>query len=86
MLSGVSILRMEEVQEPALGGPAEATPAPSETPVSNLTSTSSTSSTVPVRPSGLPKPSGLKPPSKIGRLCSNSAPKPAVPISPRTGE
>ncbi|XP_012549429.2 restin homolog isoform X3 [Bombyx mori] len=36
------------------------------------------------RPLGLPKPSGLKPPTKIGRLCSNSAPKPAVPISPRS--
>ncbi|KAL4714570.1 hypothetical protein ACJJTC_006616 [Scirpophaga incertulas] len=36
------------------------------------------------RPSTLMKPSGLKPPSKIGRLCSNSAPKPAVPISPRS--
>ncbi|CAG9114572.1 unnamed protein product [Plutella xylostella] len=39
----------------------------------------------PQRPTSLPKPSGLKPPSKIGRLCSNSAPKPAVPASPRTG-
>ncbi|XP_048479588.1 restin homolog isoform X1 [Plutella xylostella] len=38
----------------------------------------------PQRPTSLPKPSGLKPPSKIGRLCSNSAPKPAVPASPRT--
>ncbi|GBP27946.1 hypothetical protein EVAR_83575_1 [Eumeta japonica] len=36
------------------------------------------------RPSSLPKPSGLKPPTKIGRLCSNSAPKPAIPVSPRT--
>lgn len=49
--------------------------APSSTPKSEIS-----------RPSTFAKPSGLKPPTKIGRLCSNSAPKPAVPISPRSGK
>ncbi|XP_068629873.1 restin homolog isoform X2 [Battus philenor] len=63
-------------------------PAPSSTSSDNA-SVSTTASTIPrtsehTRPTSLSKPSGLKPPTKIGRLCSNSAPKPAVPISPRT--
>ncbi|XP_013180475.1 PREDICTED: CAP-Gly domain-containing linker protein 2 isoform X4 [Papilio xuthus] len=62
-------------------------PAPLSTSSDNA-SVSTTASTIPrtaehARPTTLPKPSGLKPPSKIGRLCSNAAPKPAVPISPR---
>ncbi|CAF4938097.1 unnamed protein product [Pieris macdunnoughi] len=63
-------------------------PAPSS--VSSETSVSTTASTIPrsesSRPNTFSKPSGLKPPSKIGRLCSNAAPKPAVPISPRSGK
>ncbi|XP_034840543.1 restin homolog isoform X4 [Maniola hyperantus] len=62
-------------------------PAPSSTS-SDAASVSTTASTVPrsevSRPTTFIKPSGLKPPSKIGRLCSNAAPKPAVPISPRS--
>ncbi|XP_045542860.1 CAP-Gly domain-containing linker protein 2 isoform X4 [Papilio machaon] len=62
-------------------------PAPLSTSSDNA-SVSTTASTIPraaehARPTTLPKPSGLKLPSKIGRLCSNAAPKPAVPISPR---
>lgn len=64
-------------------------PAPSSTS-SDAASVSTTVSTVPrsevSRPTTFSKPSGLRPPTKIGRLCSNSAPKPAVPISPRSGE
>ncbi|CAH2241229.1 jg3293 [Pararge aegeria aegeria] len=63
-------------------------PAPSSTS-SDAASVSTTASTVPKseasRPTNFMKPSGLKPPTKIGRLCSNAAPKPAVPISPRSG-
>ncbi|XP_039746795.1 CAP-Gly domain-containing linker protein 2 isoform X4 [Pararge aegeria] len=62
-------------------------PAPSSTS-SDAASVSTTASTVPKseasRPTNFMKPSGLKPPTKIGRLCSNAAPKPAVPISPRS--
>ncbi|XP_045785814.1 restin homolog isoform X4 [Maniola jurtina] len=62
-------------------------PAPSSTS-SDAASVSTTASTVPrseaTRPTTFLKPSGLKPPTKIGRLCSNAAPKPAVPISPRS--
>lgn len=79
---------MSEVQE-ASSDVTSATPAPpapaSSASSENLSSVSTTTATKPdsARPSSLPKPSGLKPPTKIGRLCSNSAPKPAVPISPR---
>ncbi|XP_053625782.1 restin homolog isoform X4 [Plodia interpunctella] len=78
---------MSEVQEytPAIAAPQ--TPAPASSASSeNLSTTSTATASRPdsTRPSSLPKPSGLKPPTKIGRLCSNSAPKPAVPISPRT--
>ncbi|XP_072944338.1 uncharacterized protein CLIP-190 isoform X5 [Epargyreus clarus] len=76
---------MSDTQEPP---GAAAPPAPSSTSSDAASSVSTTASTIPrsdhPRPTTLPKPSGLKPPSKIGRLCSNSAPKPAVPISPRT--
>ncbi|CAH2086259.1 unnamed protein product [Euphydryas editha] len=64
--------------------------APSSTSSEAASIVSTTASTIPkseaVRPTTFAKPSGLKPPSKIGRLCSNTAPKPAVPISPRNGE
>ncbi|CAK1545247.1 unnamed protein product [Leptosia nina] len=53
---------------------------------SEAASTVSTTASTATRPTTFSKPSGLKPPSKIGRLCSNAAPKPAVPISPRAGE
>ncbi|XP_063620432.1 CAP-Gly domain-containing linker protein 2 isoform X3 [Cydia splendana] len=58
--------------------------SPPGSTASQSTAAASVKSAESTRPSSLPKPSGLKPPSKIGRLCSNSAPKPAVPISPRT--
>lgn len=65
-------------------------PAPSSTSSEAASVISITPSTISKseasRPSTFAKPSGLKPPTKIGRLCSNSAPKPAVPISPRSGE
>ncbi|CAG4988762.1 unnamed protein product [Parnassius apollo] len=66
-------------------------PQPLSSTSSENGSVSTTASTVPQaaahnRPTTLSKPSGLKPPTKIGRLCSNSAPKPAVPISPRTDD
>ncbi|CAB3242481.1 unnamed protein product [Arctia plantaginis] len=82
---------MSEPQE-TLSSESAVTPAPpSPTTPENasLASTSTSTITKPAdstRPTSLPKPSGLKPPTKIGRLCSNSAPKPAVPISPRSGE
>ncbi|VVC92658.1 unnamed protein product [Leptidea sinapis] len=71
---------MNERNESAMEGAAE----PSST--SDTASTISTAASTLSRPTAFAKPSGLKQPSKIGRLCSNSAPKPAVPISPRTGE
>ncbi|XP_050667971.1 restin homolog isoform X4 [Leptidea sinapis] len=69
---------MNERNESAMEGAAE----PSST--SDTASTISTAASTLSRPTAFAKPSGLKQPSKIGRLCSNSAPKPAVPISPRT--
>ncbi|XP_047527809.1 CAP-Gly domain-containing linker protein 1 isoform X2 [Vanessa atalanta] len=61
--------------------------APSSTSSEAASVVSTTASTIPkseaVRPTTFAKPSGLKPPTKIGRLCSNTAPKPALPISPR---
>ncbi|XP_050558925.1 restin homolog isoform X9 [Spodoptera frugiperda] len=80
----------QETQQLPAPDPAAAPPAPPSSTSSenaSLASTATSPVTKPAdstRPSSLPKPSGLKPPSKIGRLCSNSAPKPAVPISPRT--
>ncbi|CAH1645962.1 unnamed protein product [Spodoptera littoralis] len=80
----------QETQQLPPPDPAAAPPAPPSSTSSenaSLASTATSPVTKPAdstRPSSLPKPSGLKPPSKIGRLCSNSAPKPAVPISPRT--
>ncbi|XP_022819604.1 CAP-Gly domain-containing linker protein 1 isoform X3 [Spodoptera litura] len=80
----------QETQQLSPPDPAAAPPAPPSSTSSenaSLASTATSPVTKPAdstRPSSLPKPSGLKPPSKIGRLCSNSAPKPAVPISPRT--
>ncbi|OWR42945.1 putative restin [Danaus plexippus plexippus] len=63
-------------------------PPPSSTSSDGASTVSTTASTIPrsdsVRPTTFSKPSGLKPPSKIGRLCSNAAPKPAIPISPRS--
>lgn len=77
---------MSESQETMLDEP-EALPAPASSDAESVTSTTpSVKKADIVRPSSLPKPSGLKPPSKIGRLCSNAAPKPAVPMSPRTGK
>ncbi|XP_030027149.1 restin homolog isoform X6 [Manduca sexta] len=76
---------MSDTQDVPDSGPP--LPAPASVASSDTTSTTSTATTNKAdstRPSSLPKPSGLKPPTKIGRLCSNSAPKPAVPISPRT--
>uniref|UniRef100_A0A1E1VZZ4 CAP-Gly domain-containing protein n=1 Tax=Pectinophora gossypiella TaxID=13191 RepID=A0A1E1VZZ4_PECGO len=74
---------MSEVQEgPPPDAAAPAAPPETPSPVSAASSTTPAPGAA-IRPSSLPKPSGLKPPSKIGRLCSNSAPKPAVPISPR---
>ncbi|KAI8434782.1 hypothetical protein MSG28_003295 [Choristoneura fumiferana] len=58
--------------------------SPPGSTASQSTAPASVKSADSTRPSSLPKPSGLKPPTKIGRLCSNAAPKPAVPISPRT--
>ncbi|XP_045491708.1 restin homolog isoform X6 [Colias croceus] len=62
-------------------------PAPSSASSDTASTISTATSTMPrseaSRPTTFSKPSGLKPPSKIGRLCSNAAPKPAVPISPR---
>ncbi|XP_026329809.1 CAP-Gly domain-containing linker protein 1 isoform X6 [Hyposmocoma kahamanoa] len=84
---------MSDLQETILPDAAAVATTPGSTPTaiedSSTTATLAISSTKPSehatpRPSSLPKPSGLKPPTKIGRLCSNSAPKPAVPISPRT--
>lgn len=81
---------MSEIQETLPPDSAATPPAPpSSTSSDNASVASTATSTVTkpadsTRPSSLPKPSGLKPPSKIGRLCSNSAPKPAVPISPRS--
>ncbi|XP_038215361.1 restin homolog isoform X5 [Zerene cesonia] len=77
---------MNEKNEPIMeaGG---VPPAPSSASSDTASTISTATSTVPrseaSRPTTFSKPSGLKPPSKIGRLCSNSAPKPAVPISPR---
>lgn len=80
---------MSEIQETKLEED-EAPPAPESSVSSDAASVTSTTASVKksdaTRPSSLPKPSGLKPPSKIGRLCSNAAPKPAVPISPRAGK
>lgn len=80
---------MSETQETNLDE-AEAPLAPASSASSDAASVTSTTASVKksdvIRPSSLPKPSGLKPPSKIGRLCSNAAPKPAVPMSPRTGK
>lgn len=66
----------------------ESAPESANPPVRSSVSSEDASSvsTTSTRPSSLSKPSGLKPPTKIGRLCSNSAPKPAVPVSPRTGK
>ncbi|XP_075969792.1 cytoplasmic linker protein 190 isoform X3 [Anticarsia gemmatalis] len=81
---------MSETQETLSPDSATTPPAPPSSTSSDNASLASTTAASTVtkpdstRPSSLPKPSGLKPPSKIGRLCSNSAPKPAVPISPRT--
>ncbi|XP_013194535.2 CAP-Gly domain-containing linker protein 2 isoform X2 [Amyelois transitella] len=79
---------MSENQEFTPANAAPPPPAPASSTSSENLSTTSTAaaSSKPdsTRPSSLPKPSGLKPPTKIGRLCSNSAPKPAIPISPRT--
>ncbi|XP_059057015.1 restin homolog isoform X2 [Achroia grisella] len=77
---------MSELQEITSSNVAPTPPAPASSTSSENLSTTSTAATKSesTRPSSLPKPSGLKPPTKIGRLCSNSAPKPAVPISPRT--
>lgn len=79
---------MSESQE-TLSSESAATPGPPSPTSPDNASTSGSIITKPadsIRPTSLPKPSGLKQPSKIGRLCSNSAPKPAVPISPRSGE
>lgn len=81
---------MSETQENISSSTTTTTPAPPSSTSSDNASLASTSISTnskpvdPTRPSSLPKPSGLKPPTKIGRLCSNSAPKPAVPISPRS--
>lgn len=78
------------MSEQEIPGNVAIPPAPSSTSSDNA-SVSTTASTIPragehPRPTSLSKPSGLKPPTKIGRLCSNAAPKPAVPVSPRTGK
>ncbi|CAG4911631.1 unnamed protein product [Colias eurytheme] len=80
---------MNENNEPTMeaGG---VPPAPSSASSDTASTISTATSTMPrseaSRPTTFSKPSGLKPPSKIGRLCSNAAPKPAVPISPRAGK
>lgn len=79
---------MSEVQDviDSAAAPPALTSSVTSLESASTISTATTHRADPARPSSLPKPSGLKPPNKIGRLCSNTAPKPAVPISPRSGE
>nr|XP_026495305.1 restin homolog isoform X3 [Vanessa tameamea] len=76
---------MNENSETSMEGVQPTAPSSTSSEAASVVST--TASTIPkseaVRPTTFAKPSGLKPPTKIGRLCSNTAPKPALPISPR---
>ncbi|XP_047527814.1 restin homolog isoform X7 [Vanessa atalanta] len=76
---------MNENSETSMEGAQPTAPSSTSSEAASVVST--TASTIPkseaVRPTTFAKPSGLKPPTKIGRLCSNTAPKPALPISPR---
>ncbi|XP_046964516.1 restin homolog isoform X4 [Vanessa cardui] len=76
---------MNEKSETSMEGVQPTAPSSTSSEAASVASTTASivAKSEVVRPTTFAKPSGLKPPTKIGRLCSNTAPKPALPISPR---